>query len=754
MVNRIYYKGTHKYMCNVPTREEYLRIRGCKKSKELVQKIRQAETVEEKNELKKKLFQFNYSCMPQEDGSLAGSKVCSNSVGMDIDLKADDPDYQAKMEQIPDCILALKEELGLLLLERSACKGYHLVFKRRQGMSQEENLKWASDLLGVEFDTAAKDITRVFFATTDSPQDLLFLSDELFSQEPFPEAQEVQKLAETPKTESLSAAEECPEESKEEPLTYQEILISDIIRKYWELYNGGKTPEQGDRNAKTFELALVLRTILGFDLNKLKQAIPQYDHLPEAEWIQVLKNALGEPRRGVPARLNAVLRALKTENLQKALGGSLTATPALPKRLPGFIKFITSKVPEEFRAVVAENVFPALGAHLHGVKFRHIDNKLHEATFMNLLMASSSTCKGLINEPIDLIMADIKQRDAESRRRENEYKQKNPTGKTKKDPRPLDICIQWISNDLTNAAFNQRLLDANQNGEKYLYLHVDELEGLAKITSSGKISELTEMIRKAFDNADHGQERISAESVTGIAPLRLNFNASTTPVIGKKLLRSAVSDGTLSRLSISTIIKETPKPGEKNIAPRLGDYDDAFKANLKQYIDRLNAANGEIKCSPLTKIIKQISEGLNDRGVVYQSDAYVRLGYRALVLALLKGYVLYILEGYKWSTSLENYVRWSMDYDLHNKMRFFGDQLEEELNEEKLLLKGGPKNILIYLPDEFSREDYLQKRQELGMSGTGDSTLRSWKNRGYIEYDEVTQCYIKTQTYKNLKFTA
>ena len=238
---------------------------------------------------------------------------------------------------------------------------------------------------------------------------------------------------------------------------------------------------EGDRNALTFELALTLRSICGYSLEKMLQVVPNYwakkndkgeatcTAADRAEWQQTIENALKEPRKGMPLRLKQVLQGLKSESGVKACGGTMTTPPPMPKRLPPLIRLLTKNVPALYKPAVASAVFPALGAHLHGVTFRYFDNVIHEATFMNVLIGRQSIGKGSIKEPIQYIMADIEQRDQPNRQREAEWKQKNPSAKPKKDPRPTDICIQMLIDNLTDAVFNQRLIDANNNGQRYIY---------------------------------------------------------------------------------------------------------------------------------------------------------------------------------------------------------------------------------------------------------------------------------------------
>ena len=448
-------------------------------------------------------------------------------------------------------------------------------------------------------------------------------------------------------------------------------------------------------------------------------------------------------------RLKQVLAALKSTTVVQACGGTMTLPPPLPKKLPPLIRLLTSNVPPLYKPAVASAVFPALAAHLHGVKFRYWDNVDHEATFMNVLIGGQSIGKGSIGKPIEYIMEDIRLRDIPNRQREAEWKQKNPGAKQKKDPRPTDICIQMLIDNLTDAVFNQRIVDVNNNGERFIYTRVDEIEALKKVTSRGTVDEVGLLIRKAFDNALAGQERVGADSVSGIAPLRWVFNASTTPPNARRFFGRMVNDGTVSRLDVATIIRDKDDDSD----PVLGIYDHTFAEELKPYIDRLEAANGLIECPQAKRLSLEIKQQNSDIARLYESEAYRVLSYRANVIAWLKGMVLYVAHGYSWSKEIRDFVVWSQKYNLWCKMLYFGQQLEKELHEEmEIQRQSGPRNLLELLPDEFTREQYSQMRNSQGRKGDDMTALRQWINRGYIVFDDVSGRYCKTDNYK-LKFS-
>ena len=782
MVNLVYKVGGEKHCRPIKSLEELMA--ACNTEENIRNWNDYRSTGEDR--FKHALVQVNYNCQVPEGGLLKGIKTVSPFFFYDIDCG-----NREECRRIISQLLQMKDELGLVEVAESASYGVHAVARRIPERTILECQVSTSIMTRTEMDTNNKENNRVVFhgpidaETTPLLDEALFtesLSDEEAAAEYLRlKEREAQGLEEVPPGAKKANKHYRPWEEGEmsdvrgkmedvisqpsniSPQTsvdydpearYNGVLFKDIIAKYWELYNDGKEPTDGDRNVLTFELAVTIRSICGYSLEKMLTVVPNYWMKPDgtcsqedlAEWHKTIENALKEPRKGMPYRLKQVLQALKSQAGVKACGGTLTTPPPMPKKLPPLIRLLTKNVPWFYKPAVANAVFPALGVHLHGVKFRYWDNVEHEATFMNVLIGRQSIGKGTIKKPIEYIMEDIRQRDIPNRQREQEWKQKNPGAKQKKDPRPTDICIQMLIDNLTDAVFNQRIVDANNNGQRFIYTIVDEIEGLKKVTSKGTVDEVGLLIRKAFDNSDAGQERVGADSVSGIAPLRWNFNASTTPPNAKKFFFKMVNDGTVGRLDISTIIKADD---DDDTAPIQGIYDHTFAQELKPYIDRLEAANGLIECSQSKKLSLEMKQENKDAAKLYESEAYRVFSYRANVIAWLKGMVLYVAHGYKWSKEIADFVRWTQQYNLWCKMLYFGQQLEKELREEvEIQRQSGPQNLLELLSDEFTKPQYYQMRQQQGKSGSGDSTLRSWQSRGYIVYDEVSGRYCKTEEYK------
>ena len=536
MIYRIYYQGV-KYIAPVKNREELMALRNSNENLEHLAKARGGDP-----KAKGKLLQLAYN-LGRTEGKLAGCESIGSYFFHDVDCY--DPEQSAAIKEL---VLSKKDAIGLMMLEKSPGGGWHLVCRREPGTTILESQVKVANELRIEMDTNAKNLNRVVFSTSGSEEDLPYLDDALFDEPMTAEEcvqeyqrlkeREAQGLEEVPpgakkankhyrpwkedsrglRSEefggsSVASSQCCSQKTRtsyadyDPEAKYKDLLFRDIVEKYWDLYNDGKEPEDGDRNVLTFELAVTLRSICGYSMEKLVTVIPNYwakkDEKGEwrcsqeelAEYHRTLESALKEPRKSMPYRLKQVLQALKTISGVKACGGTMTAPPPMPKKLPPLIKLLTKNVPWFYKAAVANAVFPALGAHLHGVKFRYWDNVDHEATFMNVLIGRQSIGKGTIKKPIEYIMEDIRQRDFPNRQREAEWKQKNPGAKQKKDPRPTDICIQMLIDNLTDAVFNQRIVDANNNGERFIFTSVDEIEALKKVTSKGTADEVGLLIR-------------------------------------------------------------------------------------------------------------------------------------------------------------------------------------------------------------------------------------------------------------------
>ncbi len=733
------YKGNGgaKMMRPVHTREEYLALRNGGFQQENVARIRQGDEA-----LKSSLVQMNYSCLPNDDGTLKGSKTMSTTVGMDIDhLTAED------MPTVKERILQKKDELGLLMLEESVRgAGYHLAFKRRADLDQVGNLKWASDLLEVAYDAQAKDITRVFFTTTE--EELIYLDDAIF------ETTEAvltntnctnHTNREVITTTDLTDKTDKKEASRSFPNEYHGIPFATILKKYWEVNNRGFEPTQGDRDTLTYQLACDLRHICGRNFEWLDQVIPCYDGFPIEEKRAKIKSALASEFNGFPLRLRNVLSSLTPVPSPMGEGSEYTGSdgsdpqppnlgglcpPEMPKRLPKVVQLLVSRTPEVYKPAVAHAIFPSLGAHLWKVRFPYIDNVMHEATFMNVLMAGTGAGKDCISQPINHIMADIRKRDAENLKREADWKKEvNSKGSNKdKRQRPEGLVIQEVDPDMTNPAFVMRMAEAD---EHFLYTKMNEIDQFDALRGSARGSQQFQIMCLAFDPDNrYGQTRVGTQSVTEKVCIRFNWNAATTIQKGQRYFRNVLTDGPISRINFCTI----PEREIGADMPVYGTYDASFDEELRPYIDRLCRAAGVIDCPQAFRLAKRLKDECAEFARLSQSRVYENLSFRANVIAYLKACVLYICNDYKWSKEIEDFVRWSLKYDLHCKMTFFGEAIENaNRSADEQTGRRGPRNLLELLPDEFTIHDADLIRQANGMDTRGTRNMLSqWVHRGYL----------------------
>ena len=739
-VFEVYQKdGGAKFMRPIHNREEYLGRRNTIRQRQVLKAVRQG-----KEEQKSQLIQMNYSCLPNEDGALKGSKRMSSSVGMDIDHIAAD-----EMEAVKERILEKKEELGLLMLELSARgAGYHLVFKRKPELTQEENLKWASEVLGVEFDKAAKDITRVFFTTTE--EDLLYLDDEVFVIEKAntDRKDNTDKSVKTNTNLQLGVANLTNNTNKENLSNPSNLCSNKEQASIASLAAFDLCAEQAGLNAVAMDVwgehnwHSNLMAVLSVGVGKLMsrqqlqavvaQRLPNYSQTEDCQkLIDYFYEKYGTDKGFMNASLreiNAKAQKKVADNAQLSTVNYQLSTPSMPKKLPKLIELLTSKTPAIYKPAVAHAVFPALATHLCGVRFEYTDYKEHEATLMNCLMAETGAGKGCIDDPIQHIMADIQKRDKENERREAEWKKDCQKKGANKDKmvRPEGLVIQMIDPDMTKPALVTRMDEAEGH---FVYVKLNELDLFEQLKGqTGK--QHFQLMCLAFDpGAEYGQTRVGTQSVTARPQCRFNWNACTTVQKGRRFFARVLTDGPISRINFCTI----PAQEIGCEQPIYGKYDAAFDETLKPYIDNLVAARGLIECQQAWRLVKKLQEECAEFARLSQNETYWNLSHRACVIAWLKACVLYVANGQKWEKCIEDFIRWSLNYDLYCKMEFFGEDIDKANRSEERVGKRGPRNLLELLPDTFTMEDAKRVRRQEGMSTDNTGKMVSqWKSRGYI----------------------
>ena len=403
------------------------------------------------------------------------------------------------------------------------------------------------------------------------------------------------------------------------------------------------------------------------------------------------------------------------------------APPEMPKKLPKLVELLVSQTPDVYKPAVAHAIFPPLATHLCRTYFNYIDNVEHEATLMCCLLAGTGAGKNCVQMPINLIMEDIRKRDKDNLKREKEWKDEVTRKGANKDKRkrPENLVIQEIDADMTNPAFVMRTAEAQ---EHFLYTALNEIDQFDNLRGIG--NQQFRIMCLAFDPGNqYGQTRVGTQSVTERVTIRFNWNASTTINKGIRYFSKVLTDGPISRINFCTI----PERDIGAEMPVYGTYDDTFRENLKPYIEHLNMASGTISCPEAFALAQKLKEENADFARMSQDRVYENLSFRANVIAYLKACVLYVANGCQWESEIEEFVRWSEQYDLYCKMRFFRDAIVKSEQEGVKSSKRGPSNMLQLLPNEFSYQQAEQVRSDLGLDTKGTRRMiATWVFRKYI----------------------
>ena len=401
--------------------------------------------------------------------------------------------------------------------------------------------------------------------------------------------------------------------------------------------------------------------------------------------------------------------------------------PEMPKKLPKLVELLISRTPEIYKPAVAHAIFPPLATHLWKTRFRYIDNVEHEARLMTLLLAGTGAGKSSVNRPIDFIMEDIRLRDAENLKREKAWKDEMLRKGANKDKRkrPENLIIQEIDADMTNPAFVMRTAEAQ---EHFLYTSLNELDQFDALKGSGS-QQFRIMCLAADPGNKYGQTRVGTMSVTERVTIRFNWNASTTIQKGQRYFSKVLTDGPISRINFCTI----PEREIGEDMPVYGTYDESYREALRPYIENLNKVTGLIECKEAFQLALKLKDENAEFARLSQDRTFENLSFRANVIAYLKACVLYVANGCKWEPEIDEFIRWSEQYDLYCKMRFFGDMIAKENFTAQRSSKRGPQNLLQILPDSFTAAQLLAIRLEHGLDAKGtDMMIRQWLHRNYI----------------------
>ena len=505
----------------------------------------------------------------------------------------------------------------------------------------------------------------------------------------------------------------------------------------------GGRPERGARNSFIFTMACNLRYICDDNAEWVASILPTYGEEPMKHRMTI-QSAINRPMsKTMPDTLTRALNICKMcsegGNSEFKIQNSELA-PELPSVLPEPIRLLTSRTPDKMKPAVAMGVFPSLGAYVKGTHFVYADGRHYEPTFMNVLVAEQSAGKSAVNTPVDYILADMKARDEVHLNQETEWKDKcSRISNTQDKPaRPKGLVVQVLPSDMTNAAFVQRLADAEGH---FLYTRMDEVELLNALKTNGSSNMVSAVLRLAFDCGEYGQVRVAANAINAMVRVRWNWNASSTVQRVRKYFAKNIADGTLSRLSFATIIEDDEDWGEE--MPVYAEYDAHFADDLLRYIDRLKTCSGVLRCPEavawavaLNRELVGFAREADDRG-------YARMSRRGVLMGFFRAMLLFVMNGMQWSEAIEQFATWSVKYDLWCKMRFFRDMLRNDIEGERTAIQRGPVGLLPMLPKEFTREDVKALRIAQGMKPDPNALLRKWIERKVVLKDDSRGVYVK-----------
>ena len=439
-------------------------------------------------------------------------------------------------------------------------------------------------------------------------------------------------------------------------------------------------------------------------------------------------NEVKSEERRVKNSMAAANHTVQSSNLKvQSTEQDYPDPPEMPKKLPKLVELLISRTPEIYKPAVAHAIFPPLATHLWKTRFRYIDNVEHEARLMTLLLAGTGAGKSSVNRPIDFIMEDIRLRDAENLKREKAWKDEMLRKGANKDKRkrPENLIIQEIDADMTNPAFVMRTAEAQ---EHFLYTSLNELDQFDALKGSGN-QQFRIMCLAADPGNRYGQTRVGTMSVTERVTIRFNWNASTTIQKGQRYFSRVLTDGPISRINFCTI----PEREIGEDMPIYGTYDESYREALRPYIENLNKVTGLIECKEAFQLALKLKDENAEFARLSQDRTFENLSFRANVIAYLKACVLYVANGCKWEPEIDEFIRWSEQYDLYCKMRFFGDMIAKENFTAQRSSKRGPQNLLQILPDNFTAAQLLAIRLEHGLDAKGtDMMIRQWLHRNYI----------------------
>lgn len=659
-----------------------------------------------------------------------------------IDIDADDANTLSPCQQLELIKKGVESEFKqtpcevIAMAYATPSRGsLRIIAKRTKGLTiPEEQERW-NKILPIKCDAKCKNLGRLFFLT--SREDLLYLNKELlFAQTPY-DPDDYPMSTNTPEAESQLQGDYKDSPQLMVDLNLDEETLENIVSEL-ELCVGGGAANVGDRNEQVFAMAGLMRQLVGPNIPLLQKIIPRYNLSPLEHLQAVTNGAKTKQRANVPANL---ARAIERATSQKASTRVSATPPKMPGVLPKAMEVLIHPVPEKTRAAAAVSSFAAWRALMSGVSFHYIDNLNYEPAFFSICCAHQTEGKTATRMPSECILADVIEADRANRDKEDKWREKTAgLGANKDRPVAPQLPIRIVEADMTNPAFVKRAVNAQGFS---LYTYAEELEKLHRLTG------LSEIIRTAYDGGRYGQERVSANSVCQqVEHLRWSFNVSTTPQTARKKFKSEMLNGTLTRLSFSTILSDPDDFGDE--MPIYGDFGEEYREQLKPFIAQLSNASGIIVCKEAEAWIER--ERHRQIDALRRKDQRYMLPFmkRSLQMGFWRAMMLYIMNGQEWNAEIEDFAAWSIDYDLWCKLFYFGDLIEQSSGET-------PDNsryttsLVPLLPQEFTREQARNMRRDIGRSTNLKDVrnmLNQWVYRGIVSFDEKRNVFVKTETKK------
>ena len=657
-------------------------------------------------------------------------------LALDIDVK--DPSAPSAKEQFTQAWAQIEHITGMKpehLVVMAYCTpttpGWRLVVKRQKGLDIPQLHSIWNKILPYPCDAVCKNANRLYFITPREEllyynEDMLFDTAE-YSPEDYPDCSE--------KSEKSDYSEYSEKFEYSEKPIYSEETLTDIVAELEHCVGGG-TAQTGNRNNQVFQMAVLMRYLTGDNITLLTHLIPTYGLAP-SEHLRTINNALKARKLPyLPLDLRrAIVRATGKNYTQPSRTSS--TPPPMPQILPPAIEHLVSAIPEKAQPAAAINSFAAWRIHLHEVAFEYIDHTVQEPSFACICCAEQTAGKTSIRMPSECILATIAQEDSQNRETEQQWREQCAClSSNKNKPKAPALPIRIVEADMTNPALVKRAAQAQGYS---LYTYAEEIEKLKKLSG------FSEILRSAYDGARYGQERVSANAISQVVDkLRWSFNVSTTPATARATFKNEITNGTFTRISLTTIISDPMDYGDE--MPIYGDFGEEYSNKLSPYIEQLRTATGNIHCTEALEWAE--NERHRQIDILRSKDQHYMVPFmrRSLQMGFWRAMILYIMNGYQWSTEIADFASWSIDYDLWCKLYYFAD-LIEGCNAQLPDNSKYNKSLLTQLPNQFTLEQARNVRRDAGRTVNSKdlrNMLSQWIFRGFIYLDTKQNIYIKT----------